>query len=251
MLSKEQWTNDIIQFLKQIASEEFQEKGWVKGEIHDYCRFASTICGLFELSDFDDFIDQYAAQFGLNEQQIMKLDMLRNALNDYITEHGCYQEPETVINDPEWIRIRKLAKEALESLHVGKYLDPAKALPKEALLSLISRFARSRFQQRAWVEERRPGKNPFRIQMMNFFNSYVYKTQEIIDHYKDYEITAVQKNSLVAFYQILKSYWEKHYTEEDITKILKDPEWHHIQALAAELLITFQWKSPEERNSSG
>ncbi len=240
MFPKKRWLEEIISCLKEIASAEFQEKGWVKGEIHDYCRFAGTICCLYEDFHFEYFIEQYAEKFGLSAQQIRKLDQLRNALNAYIDKHGCYEEPNLIVKDPEWIKIRMLAKECIEALGIQKYLDPSKKIPKEALLHLISNFESTKLQERIWIKERNPGKNPFREWMEKFFNSYAYKTQEIITHFRDYEITEEQQRYLVRLYDTLKPYWEKMKGEEDLRKVLEDPEWHYIQSLSREVSNAFK-----------
>jgi hypothetical protein len=238
------WFRNIIDTLKLIASAEFQEKGWVKGEVHDYCCFSETICGLYNDMCFEDFIDHDAKEFGLTTHQIEKLDQFRKALNAYLDKHGSYEDHEVIVRDPEWHKIRQLAKECLEALLVRKYLDPSKEIPKESLLSLISDFAFPKFQKRVWIEERRPGKNPFREMMERFFHSNACKTKEIIEQYKDYEVTEEQQRYLIKLYDTLKLYWEKNKDEEDLRKILDEPEWHQIQALSGEILKIFQWKDP-------
>src|SRR5579872_2811997 len=109
MTPKDVWIHNVIESLKEIASAEFQEKGWVKNEVHDYCTFVETMCGLFDDSHFDEFIDEKAADWGYTEEQIEKLDKLRDALNAFDAEHGCYEDPAIIVKNPDWLRIRGMA----------------------------------------------------------------------------------------------------------------------------------------------
>ena len=244
--SKKRWLNEIIESLKEIASEEFQEKGWVKGEIHDYCRFAGTICGIYEYAHLEDFIDNYAKKFELSDQQIQKLDQLRHALNAYVDKNGCYEEPEIILKDQEWHKIRQLAQECLRALHVEKYLDPSKDIPKKSLLYSIYHLTTPKSLERIWIEERKQGTNPFLESMDKFFHDPAYKTKDIIEHFRDYEVTEEQQRCLVKLYDVLKTYWEKKKNEENLRKILDDPEWHQIQSLAKEVLTAFDFELDED-----
>lgn len=246
MYSKERWLKEITDPLKEIASIEFQDKGWIKGEIHAYCRFAGTICRLYEDAFFEDFIDNQAKTFGLSDHQIKKLDQLRNALNAYVDKHGCYEEPDIIVKDPEWHKIRQLAKESLDAFYISNYLDPSKKIPKEALLHLISYFVSPEFQERVWFREKRPNENPFREWMEKFFFSSAHKTKEIIEHFREYEITEEQQCYLIKLYEMLKLYWEKRRDEENLQIIFQDPEWHQIQSFSDEVLKMFNWKDLDE-----
>lgn len=240
MIPKELWLENITACLKQIASAEFQEKGWVKNEIHDYCTFVETMCGLFDDSNFEEFIDERAREFGLSDLQISKLDRIRNALNDYDAKHGSYEDPNIIVNDPEWHGIREMAKDALSSLGIVKYLDPSKSIFRNMLLYRIDDIRDRHTQKRVWLVERRPSSSPFRELMEQFFK--VAKAQEVIDNYKDYEITDEQHVLLTRLYKALLPYKEKHEHEENLQKILDDPDWHNIQEIAGEVLKAFAFK---------
>jgi|SRR5579872_3420679 len=240
MIPKELWIENIIEFLKQIASEEFQVKGWVLGEVHDYCTFVETMCGLFDSSNFEEFIDCRAHEFGLSDEQIKMLDQIRKALNAYDRKHGCYQDPAIIIKDPEWLKIRQMARDVLRALNVGKHLDPSKSIIKEAFIHTIYEISRPEFQERIWIKERRPGKNQFRELVKAFF--VTYKGDEILKIPNEYEITQKQQQILSQLYNKLREYEEKIGDEENLSKILADPEWHHIQQLAKEALNVLEFK---------
>lgn len=241
MISKELWIKNIVDSLKQLASAEFQEKGWVRGEIHDYCSYIETICGLFDDSSFDEFIDNQAKKFGLTDDQIQKLDNLRKVVREFNRKHWDYEDPIIIIKDPEWLKIRQMANEALRSLGIEKYLDPSKAIFKESLLHRIMWISDSEDQAKSWIfQERDPKHNPFESVMRDFFDSC--KVGDILSHPKEYELTDEQYRILVCLYNALKIYREKTKDTQDLRKILNDPEWHQIQQLAQEVLKVFAFK---------
>jgi hypothetical protein len=72
MTPKNLWIQNVVESLKQIASEEFQIKGWVKNEIHDYCTFLETKCGFLMDDDIEGFLE-HAKEFGLSEILFLSL----------------------------------------------------------------------------------------------------------------------------------------------------------------------------------
>lgn len=241
MISKEIWLRNVTNGVKEIASAEFQEKGWVKGEIHDYCSYIDTMCGLFDDSLFDDFIDEQAKKFGLTDDQIQKLDQLRQAIRKFEKRYGGYEDPSIIIKDPEWLKIRQIAKEVLKSLGMENDLDPSKDIFKSSLIFAVRDFANARSQERIWIKERRSGSNPFQELVEKFFHSPTCKTDEIIKHYKEYAISENQREVLVKFYTVLKEYVQNLKNSNDLQAILNDPQWHQIQILAMDVLKIFDF----------
>ena len=235
------WLTKIVSSLQEIASAEFQEKAWVKGEVHDYCTFVETICRLYDDACFSDFIGHYAEGLGFDNYQIDKFDKLRKALDNYVNKHSCYENPDTIVHDPEWHKIRQLSKSILDALNIRNYLDPSRSIPKNAMLGLIKNISSPEWQERVWITERRPDANPFREWVENLLYSSDYKTKEIIDHFEDYWLSEKQRDYLSKLYDMLKSYWDKHQNEEDLSKIISDSEWHKIQSFAQEVLKIFDW----------
>jgi len=238
MIRKELWIRNIVAFIKQIASAEFQEKGWVKGEVHDYCTFVETMCGLFDDANFDLFLDEKAKELGFAEDQIAALNHLRAALNLYTDKHGCYEDPAIIVNDPEWHKIRELAKEALKTFHIEKYLDPSKDIFKTSLLMTIEMISSRQEQERLWIKGDRHFEKPLSSLMDRFFHSH--RLHEILNQYKEYEITEEQHGKLLELYRKLKKYKEKRTNlPENPREILSDPEWKDIQNFAREALKLF------------
>lgn len=235
--SKDIRIENIIDCIKQIASEEFQEKGWVKNEIHDYCTFVETMCGLFDDANFEFFIENEAADLGYTKEQIEKLDRLRKALNEFDTKHGCYRDPVFIVRDSDWIKIRGMAREALKSLGIENYLDPSKEILKYILLNRIYSIADSSVQARWRLQEKA-------LDEIEAIINDIFKTakiEKIIDHYKDYEMAENQLQSLRQFYNALKAYQAK-VMGKDLKTIIEDPQWHQIQALAKEVVEIFDFK---------
>jgi hypothetical protein len=233
------WIRNVIESIKQIASAEFQEKGWVKGEIHEYCTFVETMCGLFDEGVFDDFIDNKAKEFGFTDDQIEKFDDLRLALNEYDAEHGCYEDPNDIIRDPEWLKIRRMAKDVLTSLGIVKYLDPSKSIFKETLLTrlyYISVFAdevpKDFSEQKNLIDR---SQNAIRVIFENC------NIDDILEHPGDYEILNDQHKALADFCQRIKSYSEKIKDPKSLEGMLDDPQWHEIQKMAQKIIEMFRF----------
>lgn len=230
MISKELWIHNILNCIKEIASPEFQLKAWVQGKV-DYSSFEETMCNLFDDS-FEEFIDNYAKQFDLTDEQIHKLDQIRNALKAYRIK-----PPEIMIKDPEWLKIQKMAMETLKAFGIEKFLEPSKYIFKISLLGSIRTLADLETQKRAWIEMRRPNKNPFQEDINRFFD---YSDDKgILLHYKDYEITDEQHEILLLLHNELSKYHEKHKNEQNLENILNDPEWHKVVDLAKDTIAKF------------
>jgi hypothetical protein len=240
MTPKDVWLKNITDSIKQIASAEFQEKGWIRNEIHDYCTFVETMCGLFDDSDFENFVDVKAAEWGFSDKQIMNFDILRRALNAYDEKYGCYQDPSFIVKDPEWLKIRELAKDALKSLGIVHYLDPSKDIPKSSLLNHIYWISKPEVLGQWSMKESQSRDSRFDELIDNMFR--INKFEEVIAHYKDYEITENQFKPLYNFFKALKNFREKINKRLQFEKILEDPEWHHIQALAADVIKVFEYE---------
>lgn len=236
---KDLWIHNVIESLKQIASAEFQEKGWVKDEIHDYCCYIETIAGLKQEGLFDEFVDEKAKDFGFSEEQIKKLDQFRKAIYTFDSKYGGWEDPKTIISDPDWLKIRELAKDALKSLGIEKYLDPSKSIFKDSLLNRIYYLTDPDAKER-WCMQERASDQLFDELLNGMFKKC--KFSEVVTHYKDYEITDDQAQTLRKFYEALKAYREKQKDPRDIREIFNDPEWHQIQALAGKVVKAFNYK---------
>ena len=239
MIPKDVWINNIVNVLKELASEEYQIKGWVKNEIHDYCTYDKTEGRFLYDSDIEGFF-KHAKEFGFSDDQITKIDAVRKAFETFSDEYSGYEDPIIIISDPQWHEIRKLAKKALDSLGITHYLDPSKSIFKDSLLLRLFWFSDPQHQLEFWITKKQPNSNPFQEAVSDFFTKF--RLDEIIKNYRDYELTDDQVYKLKAFCKNLDAYQKKNQNEQDIQKILKDSEWHHIQELAKELVTLFNYK---------
>ena len=245
MIEKKLWIHNIVENLKELASEEFQLKGWVLGEVHDYCSYEETLCSFLTDSDIEGFLEN-APQFGLTEIQIQKIDDIKKALDNYDREnfrgkhyeHG-FANPLDITKDPEWHKIRKMAQEALVALGITHYLDPSKAVLKEAMLNKIQ-FLSDLERQRDICSREHIDYNPL-------LNTYTVlldpcKINNIISQYKDYEITESQISLVRELWNALQLYKQTHEEElKDMFKALSDPEWKKIQVLAEKVIKEFNY----------
>lgn len=240
MLSKKVWLENIVDPLKEIASAEFQEEGWVRGEIYDSCSFADTISRLFDDGCLDDFVNKHAKELGFSDEQIQKLDEIYTALSHYTDKNGCYKDPLLIINDPEWLKIRVIAQDALRALHVEKYLDPSKQVLRDSLLYAVDNIANLDLQMLFRFQDADAEKNLITDLVENFFG--VAKAAQIIANHKDYELTEDQCRALEPFYQALLTYKNMKYKPGDLERIVSSHEWQQTQNLARKVLRTFNFK---------
>jgi hypothetical protein len=245
MTPKNLWIQNVVESLKQIASEEFQIKGWVKNEIHDYCTFLETKCGFLMDDDIEGFLE-HAKEFGLSDVQIKKIDAVRIAFEEYADIHWGFGDPVFIVKDPKWHSIRDLAKEALVSLGITRYLDPSKSILKDSLLTYIMWLSKPFERSLKEADANTAQLNHFEYLRNCFFGS---KVENIIANYKDYEISDDQVKKLKELYEYFKNYQEKDRDKHDYKKILDDSEWDHIQNLAKEVVALFNYKQfPDEDN---
>jgi hypothetical protein len=245
MRSRERAIEDIIDFIKQIASKEFQERGWVKGEVHDYCSYLDTITILFNDCFFEEYIDDPENELGFTENQLFLLRGLRDMLNDFDNYYGGWEDPKKIITDPRWLKIRSKAQEVLKAFGVESYLDPSKEIVKDSLLTLIHKLANPIRQKELWIDNKRPSSKPFEEFLDDFYRTS--RANEVITQYKDYEITEPQVEALKTLYMNLDRYKDKIVDTNDLQKILDDPEWHEIQKLAKEVIKIFNYQTFNER----
>ena len=110
--------------------------GWVKNEIHDYCTFVETCCRLFDDIDIAGFFE-HAKEFGFSDIQYDKIFDACKAFKDFSSKYVGYEDPIIIVNDPEFPKVRKLAREALESMGITHYLDPSKQIFRDMILYRI------------------------------------------------------------------------------------------------------------------
>ncbi len=126
MIPKNIWINSIIESLKEIASEEYQVKGWVKNEINACCTFVETCYRPFDDIDIAGFFE-HAKEFGFSDIRYNMVFDACKAFKDFSNKYTDYEDSLIIFNDLELQGVRKLANEALWALGISHYLHPSKA----------------------------------------------------------------------------------------------------------------------------
>jgi hypothetical protein len=123
-MNNDLWVRNILDIVQEFSSEEFQKRVWLEGKGPEVSSFIEAACGFFDDNNADELIDVQWRQVGLTEEQRNKLAHFRDAL-----EVLNKRTPETpndadILNDPEWPKIRQLAKDAFNAFVGSKWLLP-------------------------------------------------------------------------------------------------------------------------------
>lgn len=101
----------------EISDLEFQEKIWIKGLGPECSSFEEAICDFFD--DGEPIIEKYKT-FNINNIQYQKINILNDKLRKFLDKTPALVHEENIIFDPEWIEIRKLAKDVLKAFDYKK-----------------------------------------------------------------------------------------------------------------------------------
>lgn len=123
MMTKSQWIENILAIVKQISDAEYQKRAWINYEFNYPCHFEEMISKLYDDGDLRNFIDNYSKKFTITEKQIESLKTLCKELDDYCDRPDIYIDnvsykkfdEKKILSDPEWHKIRNLAKEVLKA----------------------------------------------------------------------------------------------------------------------------------------
>jgi hypothetical protein len=105
------WKQNIYEALADIASREYQESTWFGGSD----RISSpeeVYCTLFDDFAFDDFLESEFSN--LSENQTYNGKILGEKMSFFFGESEDYLKPKEVIDDPNWIEIRDIARKIID-----------------------------------------------------------------------------------------------------------------------------------------
>jgi hypothetical protein len=114
MMDRETWLRRILEATRDLADERYQERVWVRGEGPKVDSSTEAICRLVDDYDLPTFIDEAAKNAWLSNSQLTALERLEAALARHAS-NGEDADDAIRIQNPEWRKIRKLAKATLEA----------------------------------------------------------------------------------------------------------------------------------------
>jgi hypothetical protein len=105
MMSYEQWLDYILEIVRAVASREHQEKLWLgpRPEINWVGDLYNDLSEEF----FDDFFKRYSD--GFTVEQLTSWDQFKKRFEKYGESLPPYPDPQLVIADPEWQKVREAA----------------------------------------------------------------------------------------------------------------------------------------------
>ena len=104
-INRKQIMEAFIEMIEHISDKEYQKRAWIKGEAAD---FDEAVCLFF--GESDSILENYK-DFGITDTQYKLLKKLRDEFRIFADNNDF---PEEFIDTPEWAKIIKMAKEALE-----------------------------------------------------------------------------------------------------------------------------------------
>jgi hypothetical protein len=114
MMDRETWLRRILEATRDLADENYQQRVWVRGEGPEVDSSTEAICRLVDDYDLPRFLAEAAKKAWLSKSQLTALERLDAAL---ARDAGNGENAEDAIRtqNPEWRKIRKLAKATLEA----------------------------------------------------------------------------------------------------------------------------------------
>jgi hypothetical protein len=114
MMDRETWLRRILEAIRDLADEGYQERVWVRGEGREVDSSTEAICRLVDDYDLAAFLAKAAENAWLSNDQLAALQRLDAALARDAS-NGEDADDATRIHRPEWQKIRELAKATLEA----------------------------------------------------------------------------------------------------------------------------------------
>ena len=113
MMDRETWLRRILEAIRDLADEEYQERVWVRGNGPEVDSSTEAVCRLVEDYDLATFLDEAAKNAWVSKDQIAALQRLDVALARHASNGGDAEDA-TRIQSPGWQQIRNLAKKTIE-----------------------------------------------------------------------------------------------------------------------------------------
>jgi hypothetical protein len=108
-ITRELWISNLLEAASMMADKERQERRWLAPDAYAWERPEELINVLFDDSNFDLFIQEFA--IGFTETQRDAALHLKKEVDDFCDATPIYLDPAQVLIDPRWASIRERARE--------------------------------------------------------------------------------------------------------------------------------------------
>lgn len=244
MINRNLHIKNILGVVNKIADSDYQERAWVKGEIHWPCSFEELNSQLFDDCFISDFIENDAIKYNLSDQQIRSIKTFVAVLDEFGYKPEIYFErlplkvdEAKVLAHPEWPQIRKLAENVLCAFGKIEFDLNDKEWWLPFILNSIESFANVREQKCKWAQKNQGFYSTPKDMYLHLFKDNDF--DRFMDEYAiKFGCSEPQIRALNQFRTTLKSTFF-HSNPSNLSKLLKSPDWKRIQVLAYNVLESF------------
>jgi hypothetical protein len=115
MMDRDTWLRRILDAIRDLADEHYQERVWVRAEGPEVDSSTEALVRLLHDYELNAFIAEAGDKVWVSKDQLAALRTLENALESYVSrDHGSSGEAARIAS-PAWRRVRKLANATLET----------------------------------------------------------------------------------------------------------------------------------------
>lgn len=114
MMDKKTWLGRITKLLQDFGNAEYQKRVWADGRGPECSSWEEHLCMFFDDTDIENFIENYATDFGLNEAQREALAGFYSILDSYSNKCGSDIDVRKLLADPEWHQIQAMARDVFQ-----------------------------------------------------------------------------------------------------------------------------------------
>lgn len=116
MMEYQDWLNAIVAVLEELASQEFQERVWLRGEGPEVSSYEEAVNRFFDDYATNELIDVEWRQAGLTDDERKILATFRDTLDEFNELVPVLPHPREVLGNSKWPRVRRAAQDALNEL---------------------------------------------------------------------------------------------------------------------------------------
>lgn len=244
MMNKNLQIKNILGVIQNIASTFYQERAWIKGEIHWPTTLEELYSQLFDDCAVREFIQTSAKKHNLSHEKIKSLKTFVEAFEEFEYRsdiqsdlNPSYIDSEKVIVNPHWQHIKELAAVVLNTFGEIKYELKDKEWWLPYIISGVESLANAREQKSKWTNNN--GKAFYSTPKDMYEYLFIYNDFDIfIDKYaNEFGCSKVQVEALTQLRSALKQ--ADSLLAIEPTQLLTTPVWQNIQIIAYKTLLAF------------